>query len=119
MVKRALSRSYDVYDFGSIAEALPALGRADFDCVITDLRMPVMGGHELLLWMAEHHSAVPVIVMSAHADIGAVRELEAQGGRFFDKPLDFNNIVATVNSLLAQGRNPGSGAVRRSLIPGS
>ena len=44
MVKRALSRSYDVYDFGAVADALPALDRAEFDCVVTDLRMPGIDG---------------------------------------------------------------------------
>jgi len=116
---RLIGEELNVYTAENGEQAVAIVRSMPVDLVITDLRMPVMGGHELLLWMAEHHRAVPVIVMSAHADIGAVRELEAQGGRFFDKPLDFNNIVATVNSLLAQGRNPGSGAVRRSLIPGS
>jgi two-component system response regulator AtoC len=40
MVKRALSRTFEVYDFAGVAEALPALERADFDCIVTDLRRP-------------------------------------------------------------------------------
>jgi DNA-binding NtrC family response regulator len=82
-------------------QAVAIVRTTPVDLVITDLRMPVMDGRELLLWMAEYHPLVPVIVMSAHADMGAVRELEAQGSHFFDKPLDFNDIVATVSSLLA------------------
>jgi len=46
MVKRALGRSFDVYDFASVAEALPALDRAAFDVIVTDLRMPGIDGLE-------------------------------------------------------------------------
>ena len=69
------------------------------DLVITDIRMPVMDGAELALWLAEDRPSLPVIVMSAYADSGTVRELEAQGNHFLDKPLDFNRYDRTADAV--------------------
>lgn len=91
----------NVYTAENGEQAVAIVRTAPVDLIITDLRMPVMGGRELLLWMAKYHPAVPVIVMSAYADMGTVMELEAQGSYFFDKPLDFNDMVGTVRSILS------------------
>jgi DNA-binding NtrC family response regulator len=99
---RLIGEELTVYTAENGEQAAAVVRNIPVDLVITDLRMPVMDGRELLLWMAEYRPTVPVIMMSAHSDTGAVRELEAQGGRFFDKPLDFNDMVAAVSSLLAK-----------------
>jgi two-component system response regulator HydG len=46
MVKRSICRSFEIYDFPSVMEALPALDRAEFDVIVTDLRMPGIDGLE-------------------------------------------------------------------------
>jgi DNA-binding NtrC family response regulator len=82
-------------------QAAAVVRNAPVDLVITDLRMPVMNGSELLLWMSEYRPAVPVIVVSAGADAGKVFDLKTQGIVFFDKPLDFPGLARTVHSLLS------------------
>jgi DNA-binding NtrC family response regulator len=82
-------------------QAAAVIRNAPVDLVITDLLMPVMDGSELLLWMSEYRSAVPVIVVSAGADAGKVFDLKTQGIVFFDKPLDFAGLARTVHSLLS------------------
>jgi two-component system response regulator HydG len=89
MVKRALSRSYDVYDFASVAEALPALDRAPFDCVITDLRMPGIDGLEGLRRFHEKIPALPVIIVTAFATVEtAVEAMKAGAFDYLKKPFD-------------------------------
>jgi DNA-binding NtrC family response regulator len=89
MVKRALSRSYDVYDFASVAEALPALERAAFDCVITDLRMPGIDGLEGLRRFHQEVPALPVIVVTAFATVEtAVEAMKAGAFEYLKKPFD-------------------------------
>ena len=39
------------------------------DLVITDLRMPVMDGLELLSWLRRHEFEMPVIVITAHGTV--------------------------------------------------
>ncbi len=70
------------------------------DLIITDLRMPVMGGLELTLQVNETLPSVPVIVLSAYADSNTVLELLKQGNYFFDKPLEFDILLDTIRKLL-------------------
>jgi len=65
MMKRALARSCDVFDFASVAEALPALERAEFDAVVTDLRMPGIDGIEGLRRFKARVPEIPVILVTA------------------------------------------------------
>jgi two-component system, NtrC family, response regulator AtoC len=81
-------------------QAVAIVKNMPVDLVITDLRMPAMDGAELALWLMEERPAVPVIVMSAYAESGTVRELAAQGNHFLDKPLDFNQLMKMIRTLL-------------------
>lgn len=90
-----------VFTAGDGKEAVAILNSMLIDLVITDLRMPVMGGLELTLWINELWPQVPVIVVSAHADGSLVLDLSAQGNYFFDKPLDFASLARTVDSLVS------------------
>src|SRR5512143_2173600 len=74
-------------------QAVAVVKSTPVDLVITDLRMPIMDGAELALWLMEERPSLPVIVMSAYAETGTVRELAAQGNHFLDKPLDFNHLM--------------------------
>ena len=52
---------------GSGREALDMLQREDVDLVLTDLRMPGIGGRELLQEIKRTRPALPVILMTAQA----------------------------------------------------
>jgi DNA-binding NtrC family response regulator len=89
-----------VYTAENGYQAAAMLKDVDMDLLITDLRMPVMGGLELTHRVNEILPSVPVIVISAYADTSTVLELETQGNYFFDKPLDFDNLLETIRALL-------------------
>jgi DNA-binding NtrC family response regulator len=89
-----------VYTAENGEQAVAIVRNVAVDLVITDLRMPAMDGAELALWLAEDRPSLPVIVMSAYADSATVRELEAKGNHFLDKPLDFNNLMVKIRTLL-------------------
>jgi two-component system response regulator HydG len=89
MVKRALSHRYDVYDFGSVKEALPAVDRAEFDCVITDLRMPEIDGLQGLKRFQEKLPELPVIIVTAFATVEtAVEAMKAGAFDYLKKPFE-------------------------------
>ena len=89
MVKRTLSRSYDVYDFASVSDALPALDRAEFDCVVTDLRMPGIDGLEGLKRFRQKIPDLPVIIVTAFATVEtAVEAMKAGAFEYLKKPFD-------------------------------
>ncbi len=98
---RLLLDDVTVYTAESGEQALAIIRSTPVDLLITDLRMHKMDGRELLFWMSELRPAMPVIVMSAHADPSTIIDLEKQGVHFFDKPLDLSKLTAAVRSLLS------------------
>jgi two-component system response regulator AtoC len=75
------------------------------DLLITDLRMPVMGGLELVLRVAENRPDIPVIVMSASENPRAVQELGTTV-RYFEKPVNVEHLLGAIQRLLLVGGSP-------------
>ena len=104
MVKRALSRSFDVYDFGGVAEALPALDRADFDCVVTDLRMPDIDGMEGLRRFKQKVPDLPVVIVTAFASVEtAVEAMKAGAFDYLKKPFEPEELELLVTRAVEHG----------------
>jgi CheY-like chemotaxis protein len=85
---------YRVTDFGSARPAMASLNAAaatqepPVDLVLADLRLPDLDGLELLQQMQEHDADLPVVVMTAHADIEtAVRAIRLGAYDFVEKAL--------------------------------
>src|SRR4051794_30284498 len=67
-------------------EALARVASGEIDLVITDLRMPGLGGLELCARIVEQSPGLPVIVMTAFGDYeAAVRAVRAGGYDFLAK----------------------------------
>ena len=104
MVKRALGRSFDVYDFASVAEALPALDRAAFDVIVTDLRMPGIDGLEGLKRFQARFPEIPVIIMTAFATVEtAVEAMKAGAFDYLKKPFDPEELEVMVQRAAEHG----------------
>lgn len=95
--------------FEAAEPALDALRRESPDVLITDIRMPGQSGLELLKKIREARPALPVIVMTAHSDLGsAVSAYEGGAFEYLPKPFDIDQAVALVRR--AAHANPqGSG----------
>ena len=78
------------------------------DVLITDIRMPGASGLELLKQIREARPALPVIVMTAHSDLGsAVSAYEGGAFEYLPKPFDIDQAVALVRRA-ASGASAGS-----------
>jgi two-component system nitrogen regulation response regulator GlnG len=102
--------------FDAAEPALAALRRDTPDVLITDIRMPGASGLELLRRIRDARPALPVIVMTAHSDLGsAVSAYEGGAFEYLPKPFDIDQAVALVrraaNGTLALGSDP-AGAPR-------
>jgi two-component system nitrogen regulation response regulator GlnG len=102
--------------FDAAEPALDALRRDTPDVLITDIRMPGASGIELLRRIRDARPALPVIVMTAHSDLGsAVSAYEGGAFEYLPKPFDIDQAVALVrraaNGALAGG-NDATGAPR-------
>ena len=74
--------------------ALKAMARRDFDYILSDVRMPGMGGLELLDHIAENGSAATVIVMSAYgtADL-AIEAMQKGAYDYISKPFRLEEVL--------------------------
>ncbi|HET7824362.1 MAG TPA: sigma-54 dependent transcriptional regulator [Anaeromyxobacter sp.] len=105
MMKRALARSYDVYDFASVAEALPALDRAEFDAVVTDLRMPGIDGIEGLRRFKAKLPDLPVVLVTAFATVEtAVEAMKAGALDYLRKPFEPEELELVVGRAVEWAR---------------
>ncbi|MDZ7266652.1 MAG: sigma-54 dependent transcriptional regulator [candidate division KSB1 bacterium] len=78
-------------------EALAVLLQQPVDLILLDLRLPGLNGLEVLQRMREQNLAVPVIMMSAYADINlAVQATRLGAYNLLEKPLQPERVVLEV-----------------------
>ena len=83
------ARGYEVTLADSGAQALAVLEEADPQVVLLDVTMPEMDGVETLRQLLEARPALPVIMVTANADIGTTSRLLALGAAdYIPKPFD-------------------------------
>ncbi len=84
----ALERDYSTVPASNGMEATQLLSRRSFDLVITDERMPLMGGIELIKWMRENAPEIPIIVLTAYGSVEtAVEAMKLGAQEYLTKPL--------------------------------
>ncbi len=99
------------------AAAREVLEKAAVDVILTDLRMPKLGGIELVAWVANRRAPIQVIVMSAHASDetrGFLRDLGALV--CLDKPIDIPTLYSAVQRMLAVPRAHVSGVTLAGFV---
>ncbi len=83
--------------FESAEVALAALRNAQPDVLVTDIRMSGASGLELARAARELYPKLPVIVMTAHSDLGsAVSAYESGAFEYLPKPFDIDKAVELV-----------------------
>ena len=94
---------YRVKTFESADGFLQVLDHRDVGCVVADVRMPGMDGLGLVRELARQNIALPVILISGHADVPmAVAAIKSGAEDFIEKPVDDAQLVAAINRALAQ-----------------
>jgi CheY-like chemotaxis protein len=79
--------------------ALDVLARhPDVELVVTDLSMPVMGGHALAAAIARSRPDLPIVFMSA--DVAALKSLALFGAAHLAKPCSPDDLLATIGASL-------------------
>lgn len=82
-------------------EALTALGNTDYSVLITDLRMPGMGGMDLIREIAQRRLLVTPIVTTAFGSIDRVVEAMRLGAYdFLTKPIEPTNLKIVMERAL-------------------
>ncbi len=86
-------------------EALQQLRAGDADVLLADLRMPGMDGLELMRKAKEIDSGLPVILITAYAEVpGAVEALRAGAHDYLAKPFEHRQVIRVVRRALDERR---------------
>ena len=98
--------------FNAAEEFLAAVDRsAQFDCVVSDVRMPGMSGLDLVGHLNARGFARPIILITGHGDVDmAVAAIKIGAFDFIEKPFDENRLLASIRNALEQGRELRSNA---------
>ena len=111
------SAGLDVRTYDSATGFLKVAPTVQAGCIITDVRMPDLSGIELLRRLRELKVAVPVIVITAHADIPlAVEAMRIGATDFLEKPFEDEVLLASVRSALESGNREQKRQTERSNI---
>ena len=98
VVRRNLSTSgYDVRTTDSVAGAMEMLETSPFDLVITDLRMPVSSGIDLVRHIRENLRDTAVMMITGYASVeSAVDAVKAGAEEYLSKPFTGEELKASV-----------------------
>ncbi len=96
---------FEVLTANSGAEALEILEASDVDLVLTDMKMPVMDGIDLLEKIKVRDSELPVIMMTAHGTVDkAVEAMEKGAYSYILKPFDNDRLIIYVDKAISMFR---------------
>jgi FixJ family two-component response regulator len=91
---------------------LAALDRAaQFDCIVSDVRMPGMSGLDLVQCLRMRGLTAPIILITGRGDIDmAVSAIKLGAFDFIEKPFDENRLLASIRNAVEMGRQKASEA---------
>jgi two-component system response regulator FixJ len=105
-VRNALGEMLNVFGFQvetfvSADDFLAKVTKPQPGCVVADVRMPGRDGIELVREIGRRGLALPVVLISGHADVPmAVAGIKAGAEDFIEKPVDDAELVAAINRSL-------------------
>lgn len=93
---------YDLLTTTSPTEAMSILATGSVDLLVSDLRMPEMGGIELVRHVRKHHPNVVRILLTGHATLTSALEAINDGRveRFLLKPWDNDELRAQIRDVV-------------------
>jgi len=107
MLRAALTQ--EGYEVTTAADGRAGVERATsgvFDLVLTDLKLPLANGLEVLEASREAHPEVPVVVLTAHGTVMAAVEAMKHGAvDFLEKPIEIDDLALLIDSHLGGHRN--------------
>jgi two-component system, LuxR family, response regulator FixJ len=113
-VRSAIAEMLSVFGFTAetfesaedFLERSAASSQPEPGCVVCDVRMPGIGGIELVRQCQNAGQIMPVILISGHADVPmAVAGIKAGAADFIEKPIDDASLVAAINRAIVPQLN--------------
>ena len=106
MLRAALTQ--EGYEVTTAADGGTGIERATsdvYDLVLTDLKLPLASGLEVLEASRTAHPEVPVVVLTAHGTVRAAVEAMKHGAvDFLEKPIEIDDLALLIDSHLGGGQ---------------
>ncbi|MGA2976254.1 MAG: sigma-54 dependent transcriptional regulator [Spirochaetia bacterium] len=94
------SKGYQTLHEDDPLKVLALLGRENVDLILMDVRMPALGGIDLLKIIRKTHPLLPVIMISGYASVeSAVRAMKYGALNFFAKPVQLPELLQEIHHL--------------------
>ena len=92
------------------AQAQSLLESTRFDGVVLDLGLPVVDGIQVLQWIRQRLSALPVLILTARDGVDdRVQGLNAGADDYLTKPFNMAELLARMQAMLRRSRLPAFG----------
>jgi len=107
VLARILSgENFLVTSAGGACDALELLKSAQFDLVISDLRMPECDGLNFLEALRRSGSTVPVIILTAYGEVDTyLAAMNAGATEYLHKPIQSDDLLKSVRSCLRAAKD--------------
>ncbi len=122
VLRRILKREgYEVETANNRSDALEKMGKRMFDVVVSDMRMTSqMEGRDLLREIKQQDPDLPVLIMTAFAEINDAVDLVAREGAFYylEKPIDIDVLKKELKRAVdSRGASPVSNGDSDKQVP--
>ncbi|MBI5693568.1 MAG: sigma-54-dependent Fis family transcriptional regulator [Verrucomicrobia bacterium] len=112
------AKGYRTHSAASGEAALQLLAQEPFALLISDVRMPGISGIETFRRVREMLPALPVLLVTAFADIrSAVAAMRDGAVNYLAKPIDLDELMASVRVAPASGLEPAPGGAGIEALP--
>jgi DNA-binding response OmpR family regulator len=82
-------------------------GDESVDLIVSDIRMPICTGLQIVAALRDAHWHTPVILMTAFGDEATRKRAETLQAVLFDKPFDIDDLRTAVANMLPRDRAAG------------
>jgi len=97
------NEGYEVSTAADGDEAVGELGKAEFDLVLLDIKMPRMNGFEVLKHIRQNHEKTKVVMLTGFADLkNAIESKKLGADDFVSKPYDLVDLLTTIERVLSE-----------------
>jgi len=109
VIRRILEQGqHEVTVVGNGEEVLDTLETSDFDLLVIDIQMPVMGGIEaaqVYRFMRPDRRDMPIVVLTANATTDAAQQCTDAGvDAYLTKPVEPQRLLATISAVAGQAK---------------
>jgi DNA-binding NtrC family response regulator len=117
VAERLAERGFEVRQAASGEAALEKLAEFAFDILLTDLRLPGIGGRDVLQAALERYPDIIAIVITGYGTVkDAVDAIKQGAADFIAKPFQFDELLHVIDSALEQRRLRSENAYLRAQL---